>query len=75
MIRIFGNAVATKSFTGAFRTPRSAQSSTFPSWTNSNIPEGTRLWVLLAHHFSRRPPIPLDLRIMLKSRDGHEPPA
>ncbi|RDY08768.1 hypothetical protein CR513_06976, partial [Mucuna pruriens] len=32
-----------------------------PSWINSDSLEGTRVWVLLAHHFSRRPPIRLNL--------------
>ncbi|RDY13025.1 gag-pol, partial [Mucuna pruriens] len=35
-----------------------------PSWFNSDSQEGTRLWVLLAYHFLRRPPIHLGLRTM-----------
>ncbi|RDX69240.1 hypothetical protein CR513_51674, partial [Mucuna pruriens] len=32
-----------------------------PSWINLDNPKGTRLWVLLAHHFPRRPPLRLEL--------------
>ncbi|RDX67961.1 hypothetical protein CR513_53101, partial [Mucuna pruriens] len=46
-----------------------------PSWINLDSPKGTKLWVLLAHHFLRCPPICLGLRTMSKSRDGYEPPA
>ncbi|RDY11616.1 Retrovirus-related Pol polyprotein, partial [Mucuna pruriens] len=45
-----------------------------PSWINLDSPKGTRLWVLLAHHFLRCPPIRLGLRTMPESRDGHESP-
>ncbi|RDX69441.1 Retrovirus-related Pol polyprotein from transposon 17.6, partial [Mucuna pruriens] len=45
-----------------------------PSWINSNSSKGIRLWVLLAHQFSRHPPIRLDLRAMPASRNSHESP-
>ncbi|RDY04068.1 Gag-Pol polyprotein, partial [Mucuna pruriens] len=44
-------------------------------WIKSDGPKSTRVWVLLAHHFSRCPPICLDLRIVSANKNGHQPKA
>ncbi|RDY00219.1 hypothetical protein CR513_16634, partial [Mucuna pruriens] len=68
MTGIFGSATTTKSFVGAFQTPRSTQSSTFVMQQS----EATIMDQL--GQPERRLPIRLGLRTMPASRNSHESP-